>query len=148
MQEKKLTIVNFSERFRHLIDGCGLSQKDLASALGLSEGSIVNYKKGRIPKAEELLTITSHFGVSLEWLLSGQNSEDYQAPGGRKPLYNSSMSVRSKALKAADLEREADELRNLARRLKDQSKTLLDEADKLCEIAAMLLEDDDDEDEA
>lgn len=74
MQRKKLTIVNFSERFRDLVENSGSSQKDLASALGISEGSIVNYKRERIPKAEELLAIAAHFGVTIEWLLTGDGA--------------------------------------------------------------------------
>ncbi len=73
MQRKKLTVLNFHSRFQDLVETSGLSQKDLAFALGLSEGSIVNYKRDRIPKAEELLSIAAHFGVSIEWLLTGQN---------------------------------------------------------------------------
>ena len=71
MQERKLTIVNFSTRFSELVENCGLSQKELAAKLGISEGSIVNYKRDRIPKAEELLAICSYFEKTMEWLLTG-----------------------------------------------------------------------------
>lgn len=73
MQEKKHTFVNFSGRFRDLCENSGMTQKELAQALGLSEGSIVNYKNSRTPKADELLAIARFFGVSIEWLLTGEN---------------------------------------------------------------------------
>lgn len=46
-----------------------LSQKELAQRLSLSESAIVNYKRDRIPKAEELLRIASFFDVPIEHLL-------------------------------------------------------------------------------
>jgi transcriptional regulator with XRE-family HTH domain len=76
MQQKKLTIVNFASRFETLINRSGHSQKEIAVRLGISEGSIVNYKRDRIPKAEELLTIATYFAVTMEWLLTGEEPED------------------------------------------------------------------------
>ena len=74
MQQEKLTIVNFGTRFKELVDQDELSQKEIAAKLGISEGSIVNYKRDRIPKAEELLAIASLYGVTMEWLLTGRGS--------------------------------------------------------------------------
>ena len=71
MQGKSFTIVNFHARFRDLLDSSGQNQKEIAAALTLSEGAIVNYKRDRLPKAEELLRISKYFGVSLDWLLTG-----------------------------------------------------------------------------
>ncbi len=50
-----------------------MTQKELAQSLGVSEGAMVNYKRGRIPKAEELVRISSFFGVSVDWLLLGKD---------------------------------------------------------------------------
>jgi DNA-binding XRE family transcriptional regulator len=69
----RCTFVNFSEKFRDLCETCGKNQKELAIFLGLSEGSIVNYRNGRTPKSDELLAIARYFGVSMEWLLAGEN---------------------------------------------------------------------------
>lgn len=79
MQGRKLTILNFGERFRDLVSNSGMTQKELSESLGLSEGALVNYKRGRIPKAEELLSISAFFGVSLKWLLTGQERKDFLA---------------------------------------------------------------------
>lgn len=77
MQAKKLTIVNFNSRFTDLVDSSQMTQRNLAVALGISEGSIVNYKRDRIPKADELLRVSQYFAVSIEWLLTGYNNEPH-----------------------------------------------------------------------
>jgi transcriptional regulator with XRE-family HTH domain len=63
--------MNFSHRFEILVRESPLNQKALAAQLGVTESAIVNYKGGRTPKAEELLRIAKHFGVSMEYLLTG-----------------------------------------------------------------------------
>lgn len=75
MQEQKCTTVSFSERFFDLTKNSGLNQKELSQRLELSEGAVINYKRGRIPKAEELLKIAKYFGTTIEWLLTGEQSE-------------------------------------------------------------------------
>lgn len=75
MQDKSYTNVSFSVRFSDLCTNSDLPQNALAEILGLSVGAIINYKKGRIPKAEELHRIASYFGVSMEWLLTGQDDK-------------------------------------------------------------------------
>ncbi len=63
--------MNFFSRFNSLIESSPLNQKALAAQLHLAESSLVNYKRDRIPKAEELYRIAKHFGVTMEWLLNG-----------------------------------------------------------------------------
>lgn len=59
----------FNKNFLRLVELSPLSQKELAQRLSLSESAIVNYKRDRIPKAEELLRIASFFDVPIEHLL-------------------------------------------------------------------------------
>lgn len=40
---------------------------------------MINYKRDRVPKAEELLRIADYFGVSFEWLLTGEDSRPHSA---------------------------------------------------------------------
>ena len=110
MQRKTLTIVNFGARFQSLVEKSGLSQKDLAAALGVSEGSIVNYKGGRIPKAEELLAISAYFGLSMEQLLTGQAD-----PTPRSPEASVLKQARAEAEK---LLRQLDEVEETTKRLR------------------------------
>ena len=62
--------MNFlNAKFRSLIDAkvkAGRTQKELAAAMQLSEGSIVNYKRTQQPKSAELFRIARYFGVSME----------------------------------------------------------------------------------
>jgi transcriptional regulator with XRE-family HTH domain len=72
MQEKKFRNVNFSTRFRELLETSGKTQKEIAEVLGLSEGALINYKRASVPKSAELLSIARYFGVTMEWLLTGE----------------------------------------------------------------------------
>jgi transcriptional regulator with XRE-family HTH domain len=74
-QQDKFTNLNFSTRFRELMDTSGKTQKELAAALGLSEGALINYKRDSTPKSHELLAIAQYFGVSMEWLLTGNQMD-------------------------------------------------------------------------
>lgn len=76
--------MNFFSRLNSLIDSNPLNQKALAAQLDIAESTLVNYRRDRIPKADELMRIAKHFGVSMEWLLTGSeftnvNSGDMQA---------------------------------------------------------------------
>ena len=82
MQGKNFTSVNFCERFQELLDASGKSQKELASEMELSEAALVNYKRDRLPKAEELLRIARFFRVSVDWLLTGEDESQPKSADG------------------------------------------------------------------
>lgn len=65
--------MNFSSRFSFLIGQRGVSQRALADECNLSPGAVTQYAQGRTPKAEELLRIARFFGVTMEWLLTGED---------------------------------------------------------------------------
>jgi transcriptional regulator with XRE-family HTH domain len=46
-----------------------LGNAALAKAVGISHVAVGNYLDGRLPRAEELLAIADHFGVSTDYLL-------------------------------------------------------------------------------
>jgi transcriptional regulator with XRE-family HTH domain len=83
-RKKYFAIVNFSERFRDLTDGSGRTQRELADGMGISEASLVNYRRDRTPKAEELLRIARYFSVTIEWLLTGDDDRQPKTPDGWK----------------------------------------------------------------
>lgn len=64
--------MNFSSRLSLLIGQRGVSQRVIASECDLSPGAVTQYTQGRTPKAEELLRIAKYFGVTMEWLLTGE----------------------------------------------------------------------------
>lgn len=52
----------------------GHNGADLARETGLAPANISRYLKGRIPAAEELLKISRACGVTMEWLLTGEDA--------------------------------------------------------------------------
>lgn len=62
------------------------SQKEIAASAGVGESAMVNYKKGRIPRAEELFRLSKVLGVSMEWLLIGKEDQNNSGEGfGNSP---------------------------------------------------------------
>lgn len=84
MASEKFTSVKFSERLTELIEHSGCTQREIAQGCGLSEGALVNYKRGRIPKAGELHNMAKFFGVTMEYLLTGESNTPKQADGWRQ----------------------------------------------------------------
>jgi transcriptional regulator with XRE-family HTH domain len=69
----------FARRLRELMEKHELSQEDLANLLDVSQPSISNYVRGRIPPAEILLEMSRIFRVSMEYLLTGTGSKQTHA---------------------------------------------------------------------
>ncbi|MCH5205857.1 MAG: helix-turn-helix transcriptional regulator [Oscillospiraceae bacterium] len=66
----------FSERFRGLRKKSGLSQEELAEKLNVSRQAVSKWETGAaVPTADKLAEIADFFGVSLDMLMRGDNSE-------------------------------------------------------------------------
>ena len=53
--------------------GFEMNQAEFARSLGISQGQLSRYEKGKSEiGAEVLLRISQHFGRSMEWLLTGK----------------------------------------------------------------------------
>lgn len=62
----------------------GLTQIELANALNISRSTIGMYEQGkREPNLETQEKIARFFGVSIDYLISGNNTIDFQAASGR-----------------------------------------------------------------
>ena len=147
MQEKKYTNVNFSMRFCELLEKCGLTQKELAAKLGMSEGAIVNYKKDRVPKAEELRALAAYFEVSMEWLLTGFDPAPSGKGGpGNAPMYNPGLGAKARIEKSLELTDTARKYREMAEKMETDRKELLETAKFFDDWAQSLLEEDEDYD--
>lgn len=58
----------------------GVNQSEVAKTLGFQSGTVSRYFQGEsVPKAFELLKLARYFGVSMEWLLVGDESRDAAA---------------------------------------------------------------------
>jgi transcriptional regulator with XRE-family HTH domain len=64
----------FSERFNSLRRE-GETQKEFADRLGVTQASVSRYLRNQHPDRESLKKIGEVTGVSVDWLLSGQESE-------------------------------------------------------------------------
>lgn len=61
-----------SERLKSLLKASGASQIAVAEACDISGASMTRYLSDRVPKAQELYRLAKYFGVSMEWLLTGE----------------------------------------------------------------------------
>jgi transcriptional regulator with XRE-family HTH domain len=53
--------------------GFDLSQQEFAKQLGISQSQLSKYERGAAaPPAEILFFVKKHFGVSIDWLLTGE----------------------------------------------------------------------------
>jgi len=66
-----MTGENLATRIRHVMQQEGLTQKDLAALLHISQPAVSLYLKGRMPPADTLYRIAQIGNCSVEWLLTG-----------------------------------------------------------------------------
>lgn len=87
-----------------------ITQADLATKAGISQGAISRYLNGKAsPKAEELYRLVTALSVSMEWLLTGQ---------GPSPVPQSGGVIKQARAEAERLARELSEAEKTARRLR------------------------------
>ena len=71
MQEENIPNGVFAVVLKKLMDERGLTQAALAAEIGMRQGSISRYLRGRIPKTSELLRLADFFKVPSDYLLIG-----------------------------------------------------------------------------
>jgi len=109
MQEEKFIFVNFSERFVSLMQAAGITQKELAKRIGAAESSLINWKRGKIPKSEELYKLAQSFGCSMEWLLTGEEA----LPEGCVVMSNAEHPSAASEQRIQELEQKLAEIRRI-----------------------------------
>ena len=62
---------HIGKRIKEFRDQFGISQKDLASQLGINQGPMSKYERGLLSVPDEIKLKLSHLGISLLWLLDG-----------------------------------------------------------------------------
>ena len=76
-----MTKVNIGERIRMVREHAGLSQMEFARRLGTNPTIISRWETGKSrPRRSALLRIAQEFGVSLDWLLTGNGPMWAEAP--------------------------------------------------------------------
>ncbi|MFZ8787993.1 helix-turn-helix domain-containing protein, partial [Thermocrinis sp.] len=67
--------MTIGERIQHLRKALGLTQTEFASRIGLTYKMLGLYERGKYTPSEKVLKlISSTFGVSYEWLKTGQGN--------------------------------------------------------------------------
>lgn len=70
------------EIFKKLCEKNGVSSADVARATGVAKATLSEWKKGTYrPKADKLQKIADYFGVSLDYLMTGQHPEQTSTSG-------------------------------------------------------------------
>lgn len=77
-------------RFLEIRKARGLKQTDVAEAIGISHGALVNYEKGREPPASAIIAFAKTYGVNAAWLLLGVGRPD---PSSLDDLYGRSIAI-------------------------------------------------------
>lgn len=69
--------VYFKRNLRDQLDYLGMTIQELSDKTGISKRTIENYlsKRGSIPPADYAYLISKALGVSMEWLVAGNDSE-------------------------------------------------------------------------
>lgn len=82
------TTPEFRERLGRTIKEKGLNESRLAKLTGISASTIANYRNGKTkPDKIKLKTLCDELGVSLEWMLTGEerpNMVSQSSPGYQK----------------------------------------------------------------
>lgn len=72
-------------KLRELRKKCGLTMKDLGEEIGVAESTISQYETGkRQPDYETLLKFGEFFGVSVDYLLTGEETKKAPTDEGER----------------------------------------------------------------
>ena len=74
-------------KLRELRKNCGLTMKELGAEIGVAESTISQYETGkRQPDDESLLKLGEFFGVSVDYLLTGDENKKAPTPEGERKI--------------------------------------------------------------
>lgn len=65
------------EIFEQLLQKYGVSAYKVSKATGVTQSTLSDWKRGRsTPKSENMKKLSDYFGVSIDYLMTGKESED------------------------------------------------------------------------
>ncbi len=86
--------MSIKERVRKAMDAKGLTIKALSDLSNIPYRSLQNYLRGeREPNAEALVALSTHLGISIDWLLTGKVEAaevDKPQPANQEQHFNQS----------------------------------------------------------
>lgn len=125
------------DRIKKAIRGAGLSQKEVAQKIGISENSMSSYIRGRSPRIDVLCAIAELCGVSIDWLLTEKEGQkDPSTPSTtREPGVNYLPSrLTAEEAKLLKLLRENPEMKGILRKYARGKEGLKEAADDLTKL--------------
>ena len=64
----------FYDQLLKLCESSGIKPTTLITQLGMSKGSMANWKAGKLPSGDVLVRFSEHFNVSLDYLVFGKEN--------------------------------------------------------------------------
>lgn len=99
----------FFERFSSLCESDSKSPNAIAAEIGVSSGTVTNWKKGRKPKIEHLILISHRFCVSIDFLVGESDIKNAEKSlrallhiGAEKPLNDRDLRILNLARQIPD----------------------------------------------
>lgn len=83
-----LDLENFGKRVSLCMKNSGYTNKELTEKLSLSKNAVGNYINNQIPNAKILYNLSQIFGVTMEFLLTGESTEQHLSENERELLEN------------------------------------------------------------
>lgn len=69
--------MEIGSRIKQLRSSVGVSQEELAAEIKVSRGNVGDWERGKAkPGADALISLSSFFNVSVDWLLTGKEYSD------------------------------------------------------------------------
>lgn len=73
--ERKVNAMNVSDRIQELRKSRGISQEELANALGVSRQAVSKWESGQsFPELDNIVALSDYFGVSADHILKGTDT--------------------------------------------------------------------------
>ena len=109
-------------KIRELRKKCGITMKELGTAIGVAESTISQYETGkRQPDYETLLKIAEFFGVTTDYLLTGEDTKKAPTDGERDMTMDDfTYAMQNEAKDLTDMDKQI--LLSMAKQLNDARK--------------------------
>lgn len=124
---------DFYNRLDLLRRNKGESIIDIAHYLGISGPAIHGWKKGGLPKTDKLHLLAEHYGVTVDFLLTGDKKTDEQRKEFCYKSHKTSPEFESEHKSDNHLQKEIDVLRN---ELRDARAVIRDMAASIAALTA------------
>ena len=81
--------MDISQRIFDKLQKTGITQQELSNATGIKKGTISSWKTGGYsPQSDKLDEICKFLGVSVQWLISGEEAENTMSDAQEQKLLN------------------------------------------------------------